>query len=583
MFKLNAKLLMRGASAALLAGVISFSSIDDVFAQSSDRLKQGFQRGPGDQITLTPRDDISISEDETEIFSSLSGLVITNDPANISDAGTSASGVENRGDAVPEEVIRAAQAYVGQPVSLASLDRLTRDMVLAYRDAGIPVVNVVVPPQDVVNDTVQIIAVVGRLGQVAVEGNPADEGYYTNDFALSQGDVIDEGTVVNHLRWKSRRANRRANAIYEPGSAFSETNIIFDVTEDKPWSVFFGADSTGPGSSGEYRFFAGAILNDLLRQDDEFSYQFTTSEEGIDGLNGHVFQYTTPVAARTDLQFTGAYFESSAEAGTVGISTGETVQLSATFISQLDRYNGYYWDARYGFEYKDSDNAFEFAGIDVAIPGVETEVGQFFALLNGDRADTKSRTNVFAGVYVSPGDLFENNDDVAFMASRSGTSADYAYARAGIEHVIFLPEDWIFSIEAEGQIASDRLLGSELFYLGGINTVRGFQENSIRGDDGVFARLELFTPGMPIFENGDTTDELRGVFFLDAGAVSINGIPDVGIEGDGEIAGAGVGISYTNSAGISAEVAYGWKVDDDQFNTRDSDDGQFHFRVVTRF
>ena len=579
MSKFKMKWLSSTTLSAVIIGLSVVGGVSLSHAQSADRLQQGFIKGPGNQISLTPKHALEISEDETEIFSNLIGIVIVNDPQSIIEAGTSAAGVELRGDVVPHAVGSAAHKYIGEPVSLASLDRLTRDMVLAFREAGLPVVNVVIPPQDVSNKVVQVIAIVGRLGDLTVEGNATDPSYYADGFGLAPGDVIDEDTVISHLRWKSRRVNRRVDAIYSPGAEFSATDIALDVKETKPWSIFIGADSTGPGTSGEYRFFPGFVLSDLWGKDHEFSYQFTTSEGGYDELAAHVLQYTLPVAVRTDLQLTAAFSQSYVKNAVVGASSGKSKQFGATFISQLDRKNGFNWDTRLGFAYKDSNNAFEFGG--VATPGADTEVGQFFALLNGDRRNSKSATSLFAGVWHSPGDLFDNNTDAAFNVSRQGSTAKYTFFRAGLDHSVFLDNDWVFNAEIEGQYTGDRLIGSELIYLGGMNTIRGFQENVIRGDNGILARLELQGPSVSISQEDGVSDSLRLFGFFDIGSVSVNGTATPN-EGSTSISGTGVGLTYANSKGLYAELAYGWKVHDSDLITNDNHDGQFHFRVIAR-
>lgn len=579
MFEFKMKWLSSTTLSAVIIGLSVVGLSSESFAQSADRLKQGFVKGPGNQISLTPKNSLEVSEDETVIFSGLKGVVIVNDPQSIIESGTSASGVELRGDVVPHAVGTAAHQYIGEPVSLASLDRMTRDMVLAFREAGLPVVNVVIPPQDVSNKVVQVIAVVGRLGDLTVEGNASDPSYYADGFALAPGDVVDEDAVISHLRWKSRRANRRVDAIYSPGADFGATDIALDVKETKPWSVFIGADSTGPGSSGEYRFFPGFVLSDLWGVDHELSYQFTTSEHGFDQLMAHTFQYTLPVAVRTDLQLTTAFSDSSTTNAIAGVSTGKSTQYGATFITQLNRSHGFNWDSRLGFEYKKSNNAFEFGG--VATPGASTEVGQFFALLNGDRRNSKSATNLFAGVWHAPGNLFDNNTDAAFNVSRAGSSADYTFFRAGVDHSVFLQNGSIFNAEIEGQMSAHRLIGSELMYLGGMNTVRGFQENVVRGDNGIVARFELQSDGVSVSKDEGVTDSLRLFGFYDVGSVSIEGTATAN-EGSASISGAGVGLTYANNKGFNAELAYGWKVHDSKYNVNDSDHGQFHFRVIAR-
>ena len=574
------KLGMGVAVAAMAMGVISTDAIFHptvANAQALDRITQGIKREPNNEVRLSARDEITVSEDETQILPVLRGVVIVNSPGQIIEGGTSATGVEARGDVAPASVISAASAHVGAPVSLASLDRMTRDMVLAFRDAGLPVVNVVIPPQDVSNGVIQILAVVGRVGNVEVSGNTSNPQYYSEGFPLGQGDVVEEAAVLDHLRWKSRRFHRRVDAVYSPGDSFSATDLTFQVTEDKPWVVFFGADNTGSGGVGEYRLFGGFSIGDLWGLDHELSYQYTTSEEGHDALSAHAVTYTLPIWHRADLQLAGAWVESGAEAGP-GFTTGESTQLSATVIQQLNRLRDWSRDARYGFEYKKSNSDFEFGGINVF--GNETQIGQFFGQITGQRGDSKSATLAHIGLWWSPGGLFDNNTDEAFEGSRGGADANYVYLRAGADHTMFLPGDVRFNADIDFQVAADRLLPSEMMYLGGLNSVRGFDENAVRGDNGIVARFELQGPAMHLATDG-TQDALRAYAFFDIGAVSINGTKTVGEE-DAHLAGAGLGLIYQYDSNLSAELAYGWKmhtpalVDDDH-------DGQLHFRILTSF
>jgi hemolysin activation/secretion protein len=46
--------------------------------------------------------------------------------------------------------------------------------------------------------------------------------------------------------------------------------------------------------------------------------------------------------------------------------------------------------------------------------------------------------------------------------------------------------------------------------------------------------------------------------------------------------GAGLGLTYQYNQNVSAEVAYGWKVNSDD-QVADRKNGELHFRVMARF
>lgn len=561
----------------VVVAAVALVGSGEVLAKSSEQYKQGIGQKQPRAVKLAPRTDAAASTDETQLLASLKAVVIVDNPAAVKKRGTSAAGVEVRSDTVPQAVAGVAEAYLGQPVSPASLDRMTRDMVLAYRAVGIPVVNIVVPPQDVTNGTVQVVAVVGKLGRVSVEGNPTDPDYYIDGFSLQPGDIITEAAVVDQLRWKSRRLNRRVDAIYSPGDSFSLTDIAFDVKERRPFSVFAGIDNTGSSGVGDLRMYSGFTASNLWHKDHELSYQFTTSEKGVDNLAAHTASYTMPVHGRTDLQLSGSYVKSSADVGP-GTSEGRSYSLAGTFISQLPRMKSVSLDAHYGYEYKNTNNAFDFG---VGDPfGNVTEVSQFFFQVLGQRGTSQSSTQFDLGVWASPGGMFSHNSDTAFDASRPGAQADYLFTRASFDHTIFLPRDFMIKLEAEGQWASNRLPISEMMYLGGMNSVRGFDESAVRGDNGLLGHFEVYTPALSLLDRQGKTDALRLFGFVDAGVVGVNSPKEVG-DGTASLVGAGVGLNYQFRENLTAELAYGWKVDSD--SRVHDDNGEVHFRLMARF
>jgi hemolysin activation/secretion protein len=80
-----------------------------------------------------------------------------------------------------------------------------------------------------------------------------------------------------------------------------------------------------------------------------------------------------------------------------------------------------------------------------------------------------------------------------------------------------LPEDWQFRATGNLQFSDNRLVNVEKFGIGGANSVRGYAERAVAGDNGYSFNLELYTPdfGKHLVDNV----KARGVFFIDQGQV----------------------------------------------------------------
>jgi len=111
-------------------------------------------------------------------------------------------------------------------------------------------------------------------------------------------------------------------------------------------------------------------------------------------------------------------------------------------------------------------------------------------------------------------------------------------------------------------LTPDRLLTLEQFSLGGVNTVRGYEENQLTTDEALQASAEL---RVPVFRaNGQ--DALTVIPFFDAGYAWNR---DNSTQEPQFISSVGAGLVFTPDPRIHASIYYGYRLK--QFSHTDDD------------
>jgi hemolysin activation/secretion protein len=263
-------------------------------------------------------------------------------------------------------------------------------------------------------------------------------------------------------------------------------------------------------------------------------------------------------------------------------SGGESSQGSIRYGIPLNAPGGQVREVQFGFDAKSSNNNLAFGGEDVF--DVTTEIFQFMAGYDMMFSDRLGITQIDLRGFYSPGEWTPQNSDAVFEQARAGSTSDYLYASLGIERQQRLPEEWSARLRAQGQVSNANLQASEQLGAGGYDSVRGFEQRVVRGDEGFFASAEIYTPPISIgrimaWEN--ETDELRFLTFYDhAGLTNVNRLPDE--PNQVELQSAGVGLRWRYSDWFRLRLDYGIPVGSHQA-IGVSDDGYLHIGATANF
>ncbi len=121
--------------------------------------------------------------------------------------------------------------------------------------------------------------------------------------------------------------------------------------------------------------------------------------------------------------------------------------------------------------------------------------------------------------------------------------------------------DWTIFGKFNGQFTADALIPSEQKAIGGMETVRGYEERIFQGDNGVNFNIELRTPLILNVLDGipgiSVSDRLQFLAFFDFGWVDIVE-PQIGYEDSVSIYSAGPGIRYSIGKYFSARLDVGF-------------------------
>jgi len=517
---------------------------------------------------------VSSSNGKEIVIAKLKALVFVASPAAVQKGGVSASGVVLKNVTVPSapDFTKLASGYLGQRLTREKLDTLISDIILFYRGHDRPIVDVIVPEQEITNGNLQVVLLEAKVGKISVTGNNWFSSNQISDgLSVKPGDPISASQMQGDLDWINQNPFRTSDLVYRPGDQLGQTDLVLKTHDRFPVRFYAGYEDTGNAPTGFDRYLAGFNYGDFLGIGQQVNYQYTTSGDG-DSLRAHAGSYVVPLPWQNTLTFFGSYVDTKGQVPPLIGLKGRSYQISGRYAIPLPTVR-FATDIDYkhtfsaGFDYKYNNNSLQFGG--APAPGTLYDVDQFVLGYSGTLTDPYGRTTINDQLYISPGNWGGNNNDAAFNAANAGATSGYVYNNLVLERLTKLPADWSLVLRGTLQTSNANLAPSEQLGFGGYDTVRGYDQREVNSDEGYIFTTELRTPSVSIgeFLGSDIyKDQLQFLGFWDYGSASPHN-PAPGQAYEIPLSSVGLGVRYNINTYVAVRFDYGFQLIRTGFDT----------------
>jgi len=473
---------------------------------------------------------------------------------------------------------------IGQPVTQERLKEAECAIRSYYLERGRPLVVVTIPSQNITNGVLKIQVKETRIGTINYKGN---KWVKTKQLArqnhLEKGGVLDANQMQKDLIWLNRNPFRESYVVLNPGIEDGTTDIDFITKDMRPYRIFVGVDNKGIEQTGEERFFTGIKLGNLFNCDQRLSYQYTASMRW-GKFFAHTGEYLIPLPWRHLLNFYGGYSTIDADVPfTTMSSSGRSWQVSMRYIYPLASHGQYNHEVKWGADYKQTDVNLLFDAIPLL--GNTATITQLALAYLGSYENSYLNLSFTAEGFFSPGEIVAHQSKDDYQSLRPYAQANYLYMRFAMLPIFNIPHGPQLVTRGEFQVASRNLLSSEQFGLGGMNTVRGYEERILNTDNAGLLSLEVRTPQMRVFTKNTRRrvyENFQLLAFLDYG-LGANHQPIPGEKNFRYLLGTGLGARYHYSYNVSARADFGYPLHKDIGNGVRQDKRRFNFSVIVSF
>lgn len=422
------------------------------------------------------------------------------------------------------DLAAVAGPYIGKKVNFTALQKLVGDVDALYARKGLATAKAVLPPQEIRNGIVRIELVEGRLGELRVEGNGSTRaGHILGRIRIAPGSVVDLDSLKRQLVYFNRTSDIQLQAALRPGSAFGLTDVLILAQEPPRHDLRLFLDNQGSPSTGRYQAGASLRYNNLFGIGDSVSAYLAGAEGAITGN----VTYSLPVNRRNG-RLSVSYARNR-----IGIIAGPFEQLdikgnSSTAMLSLQQplWVTEVWKLDGALALSRTESSTTLSGVSLGDSTID----------KASLGASLSRVGARGGWSVSQS-VAQAQSKEEFGADRSFIVYDGSFAgarRLGQRWSTVLNAGWQYTPETE-------IPAAERFLIGGISTVRGYQQGLLSGDKGYYLQLELHRP---------LSRSLTGFGFVDTGGVASSPTR--------QITGAGLGLNWRWRKRLNADLAVGY-------------------------
>ncbi len=474
---------------------------------------------------------------------------------------------------------------LGQTISLADLYTIANELTIKYRNDGYILTQVVIPPQEISGGSPTLRVVEGYVAGVTVQKSDENApvnmanieayaaGIQRGNAPLNTRDLERQLLIINDLPGVTARSVLSPSPT-TPGAA--DLAIIIDYD---PIDGIVSVDDYGSRYLGPIQVGAAATLNSMLGQNEAINAQLVMAPQSWYELAYGSVGYEQPIGTLG----TKIHFRASATDTDPGYDLeqfdvkGRSYLLNAGLTHPFIRSRAENLYGRLNFDWRrvKSENNIEPDRKDhlsVLRAGGRYE---FIDTIFGAGANTLD-LEVSKGLNI----LGANEEGDANM-TRAGGDPQFTKLEAEIQRLQRVTNDVNLLLAARGQWASDALLSSEEFSVGGINSGRGYDPSEISGDRGVSARAELQWDEPLKFDSKNFVEDYQLFGFYDIGRVW-NEDATTSTQKRDSIASVGGGVRFDLPYQIDADLAVAFPMTRVVATQKDRDP-KFYFSVSKRF
>lgn len=399
---------------------------------------------------------------------------------------------------------------MGQCADANAIATLVDDLNRFYQDQGFITTRVSVPKQNLKSGKLLLKVIPGKVGKLGyADGKPADSRL-SSAFPLKRGDTIELRKLEQGLDNFNHAPSQSGKFQLLPGKGEGESDIMVNATQDKRWRVTASVDNSGYETTGINKPSLDVAVDNLLSSNDTLTLGYNTNadREGNTKLSQSAnIQYAVPYK---DWSFSLGHSQHEFDRIIAGVNQNYRVNGNSTNTTfGAEKLLGRNQTARHyayaNLAIKESHNYIEGFEIDTQ----RRNLSVLSAGFRGDKGFGQNKLEWKVGGKFGLG-AFGAMPDIPGPAVSKFKLAE---AKATLKAPINGGKLNFTSILA-AQASSDELPGSEQFGAGGRYDVRGFHEDALYGNSGVYLRNEVETRA---FSDGD----VKAKFYvgLDAGKV----------------------------------------------------------------
>ena len=461
----------------------------------------------------------------------------------------------------PQRVATIAQAFTGPQSDFETIQQAIEALEKAYVNAGFGSVKVEVPEQELESGVVTLQVVEGKLGDVQIEANSFfDNANIRRSLpALRSGDTTNTDELNRNLLVANDGGSKNVNVTFKRNEVTGLSDAVVKIVAEDPQRWLVLLDNSGSAATGYYR--SGLVYQhaNLFNRDHALSLQLMSSpgywsQVGIVGLGYRIPMYHWGGAWDFSASYSTVNSGKVAQAGggpDLAISGGGKT-YGAKYTHYLDSKPQWQNRVSLGLERRAFGNSVTPIGLPGAslVPDLATTpltVGYSSSYREPER-DFSANLSLVQNL---PGAPNGSTADFNVAGGRAGATDGFKAFKFSLQYNERWVSQWSLRTALSGQNTTALLISPEQFGVGGSETVRGFNEREVAGDQGLRLGVEVWAP--PI-EAG----QWRWVplAFVDAAQVSRNQ-PAVGEIAEQNIGGAGLGLRGSWGRSMSLRLDWG--------------------------